>query len=340
MRWQAFRNAKFALFAALPALLLLIFCDLGARYWYDESLWKLASGILSRRAEARTLFREPLGRYDPVVGYSCVPGVHHIALVKGLARLDLRVTIGDDGYRITSRSPAAPGTPELWISGCSYTWGLGVNDEETFAWLVQAALPSLRVRNLGGSGYGTLQALLQLRHAEERGLPLPKIAVVVYNDFHLERNVAAPHYLRMMNDSGPAFGPARASVPAASLDSRGALQIAWLPLYQGLPDPWPEPTLDHEVRVAAAILDDIRALCARHGIIPVFAIQSQPSGDPVLEHARRTGYVIADLWFDLDERAGTRYRLVPVDRHPNPRAHAIYARKLLAALRPAIAARH
>jgi hypothetical protein len=327
------------LFAALPTLVLLFVCDLGTRFWYDRSLWRLAAGIVSQRAEERTLFRKPLARFDPVVGYACIPGVHQIALVKGQVRLDFRVIIGDDGYRITSRFPAAPGAQELWISGCSFTWGLGVNDEETFPWLVQAAMPALRVRNLGGSGYGTVQALLQLRHAEEDGLPLPKIAVVVYNDFHLERNVAAPPFLRMMNKSN-AFEPARASVPTASLDSHGALQIAWLPLFQGLPDPWPDPAPDYEVRVTTAILDDIRTLCRRHGIIPVFAIQSRPSGDLVLEHARQTGYVIADLWIDLDERASTRYRLVPVDRHPNPRAHAAYARKLLAALRPTIAALH
>src|SRR5437879_1593276 len=152
---------KIAAFTLLPSVVFLAISDLAVRYWYHQPLWRLAFNVLSNHSSdpESTVFRKPLARFDPVVGYSCIPGVHVVSLTKGWARIDFRVTIGDDGYRVTSRASDSQKKPDLWILGCSYTWGLGVNDEETFPWIVQSSMRELRVRNLGGNGYGNLQAL-------------------------------------------------------------------------------------------------------------------------------------------------------------------------------------
>ena len=328
-------KAKIAVMAALPAALLLLAMDLGCRFWYGESLWSLSYNSLGARSEQeRVIFRNPLARPDPVTGYLCVPGTHTISLVKGLHRVDFRATIGEDGYRIAGpASTGARNRPELWISGCSFTWGLGLNDEETFPWLVQSAMPEYNVRNLSLNGYGTLQALLQLRDAVSRKQRLPEIAVVVYNDFHLARNVAAGSFLKMMSGTGQAFNRPEINVPAASLDRNGNLAIRWAPVFHLEQADLREPEIEYELRVTRAILDEFLAICRRYSITPALAIQSRPDGDPILDYARKAGFATANIWVDLDERAGRIYRLYPVDSHPNSRAHSLYAAKLLAALR-------
>ena len=324
-----------SVFAVLPSLFLLLVSDIAIRYWYGEPLWKFAGDIITRRtAEERIVFRKPLARSDAVTGYSCIPGAHKISLVKGMARIDFQATIGPDGYRITSPNPSAPEhRPQIWISGCSFTWGLGVNDDETYPWLVQAALPGFRVRNLGGNGFGNIQALLQLQAAIANEEELPRAAVVVYNDFDLPRNVAAPSYIAMMNDSGSAFAHGDAAAAQASFDGDGGLHISFAPLFQVPPRAAQDPTPAYETAVTEKILDGISDICVRNAIIPVLAIQSRLAGDPIYEYAVKKGWVIANLWVDLDERAGTRYRLMPVDAHPNKWAHRAYAEKLLQTLR-------
>jgi hypothetical protein len=145
--------------------------------------------------------------------------------------------------------------------------------------------------------------------------------------------VAAGSFLRMMSGTGRAFNHPEVSVPAASLDPSGNLAIRWAPMFHLEQADLREPPLEYELSVMRAILDEFLAICRRHSITPVFAIQSRPAGDPMLDYARKAGFAAADIWVDLDERAGRLYRLFPVDSHPNPRAHSLYAAKLLSALR-------
>lgn len=308
---------KQALLSLASTLLVLAAMDAVSRQRYRAPLRDWVTGEAARE---RFHFDGPLARYDPVVGYSGVPGEHRVLMTRGLHRLIFHVRNEADGYRTTG---GAAGKPELWISGCSYTWGLGLNDEETYPWLVQKALPDWTVRNLAGNGYGSVQGLLQLEHAAHP----PRMAVFVYNGFHPPRNVAARSYLQMMNAAGEAFGKSGAEVPRAVLDPD--LRFTRVKLFQGMP-PEPEPDPAYALRVTRAVFTRIFEICRARGIRPVFATQSPP--DAILEHARATGFEIADLYIDLDEDGGRRYRLLPVDAHPNARAHQEYARRLLTAL--------
>jgi len=321
-------------FAALPALVVLAVCDLGIRYWYGVSAWTLATDVLLRHSgPEHYVFDGPLARADPVVGYACIPGVHRIILVRGVARLPFRVTIGSDGYRVAGPDRHAGALPEVWIFGCSYTWGLGLDDDQTFPWLVQSAMPGATVHNFGGNGYGNVQALLLLRHAVESKARLPRIAVVVYNDFDVERNVGAPSYLRGMDATGEAFRRSGVAVPFVSIGGDGRPEVRWFHLFHGETIQQPEAGRAYALRVTDSVLDEIDSICSAHEIAPILAVQSQPEGDPVVTHAREKGYIIANLFVDLNERAGRRYRLLPVDGHPNSRADRVYADKLLPVLR-------
>ena len=53
-------------------------------------------------------------------------------------------------------------THEIWVLGCSYTFGWSVNDEESWPWRVQQRMPETRILNLAQPGYGEVQMLLLL----------------------------------------------------------------------------------------------------------------------------------------------------------------------------------
>ncbi len=51
-----------------------------------------------------------------------------------------------DGWRVTPK-PSKPAAPEIVILGCSFTWGIGVEDTETYPWILGTeAWPDHRIR--------------------------------------------------------------------------------------------------------------------------------------------------------------------------------------------------
>ncbi len=73
-------------------------------------------------------------------------------------------SITADGYRV----PESPGNPEEILLGDSFTWGQGLADEQTFAWIYCRAL-ARACANLGIPGSGTARQLDRLeRYLRER----------------------------------------------------------------------------------------------------------------------------------------------------------------------------
>ena len=130
----------------------------------------------------------------PALGYVHLPGQYRITLNHSYT---FRATYGDDGLRVThppvEASSASGDKEEIWIFGCSFTDGWSLNDEETYAWLLQEKLPAYEVRNFGVDGYGNLQALIQLKEALRAGRRPPRVAVVTYASFHDRETRSSAH---------------------------------------------------------------------------------------------------------------------------------------------------
>src|SRR5262249_26695941 len=104
---------------------------------------------------------------DPVLGWT-IPSqdaVYQFRVAGRNGSVDASYTI-QNGHRVTASHSMAG--PIVIAAGCSFTFGLGVNDEDTWPWLLQERMPDYRVVNVGVNGYGTDQALL----AAERELQL------------------------------------------------------------------------------------------------------------------------------------------------------------------------
>ena len=155
----------------------------------------------------------------PELGYRHRPGRYRVAQ----GELRFVVTHGDDSLRTTGPPGAheRPEDGEIWIFGGSFTHGWGVNDRQTFPWLLQERMPRLHVVNFGVSGYGTLHALIQLEAALARRGP-PNLAVIAYASFHDLRNVFARERRKVLVPYNR-LGLIRQ--PLARLDAEDELQV-------------------------------------------------------------------------------------------------------------------
>ena len=81
--------------------------------------------------------------------------------------------------------------PKIVFIGDSFTFGEGLDDEETLPWRLQESLPDRNVINHGVGGYGTCQAMLRLSQLQP-SLSDGDIVVYGLSAFHEERSTADP----------------------------------------------------------------------------------------------------------------------------------------------------
>ena len=71
-------------------------------------------------------------------------------------------SIGDDGFRLT-KNETLDNSHRINFFGCSFTFGAGLNDDETLPHYVKKLLPDISVKNYGFHGYGIHEALAILQ---------------------------------------------------------------------------------------------------------------------------------------------------------------------------------
>ncbi len=114
------------------------------------------------RLFARNLASEPVTsnqynfyRYDPVLGWSNLPGARGV-FARPEFSYDLRInSFGLRGDEISMTKPE--GVRRVAVLGDSFVWGIGAADPELFTNLLAAALPSTEVLNFGVAGYSLVQ---------------------------------------------------------------------------------------------------------------------------------------------------------------------------------------
>jgi hypothetical protein len=286
--------------------------------------------------------REKLFVKNATLGYANLPGRFTVTLPDGYA---FRVTNLPDGRRATHPlSTHGKDRPkdEIWIFGCSFTYGHSLNDQETFPWLLQERLPEYEVVNFGVSGYGTVQALIQLREALARGR-VPKVALLNFASMHEERNIFSRNWQKViinLKNFGQVF------YPYARLDEQGQLyyqlgEVKYYPFplvrYSALMNVIEEKYNNLQEQyyrigdVTRALLLEFANSAKKEHIPVVIAgiTLSQPTRD-MLAFVREHGFKAVDISVDLTLKENTNY---PHDSHPGPLANKKYADKLEAFLR-------
>jgi hypothetical protein len=143
-----------------------------------------------------------MSRYDPVsdttanymvmtdIGVQPRSGVHRFKKLTAAGDViyDVTYTIGSDGFRVADNPDARN---RVNFFGCSFTFGEGLNDNETLPYLVSKTMEGVSSKNFGFHGYGPHQALAILQSDRDtRG----KINFLLTAPWQAPRSACAPEF--------------------------------------------------------------------------------------------------------------------------------------------------
>jgi hypothetical protein len=226
---------------------------------------------------------------DAEQGYRAKPGRYifrYSRLHHGVPEhLDSVVTIKGDGTRFTGNAPATPAR-RIYVLGDSFVFGDGVNDEQTFSFLLQSAFPHDAVHLHALSGYSWANALVTMERIQDQIHP-GDIVILGYAYYYKERHVEAPGRLRDIRDWMARSFPEVELSPKdrlvrARLDGANHLVLDTIPMHCKFnPDycTGAEPTADYTDKVSMKLLRSIAAkTSAKIYLVHFFG----PKDDPVL----------------------------------------------------------
>lgn len=149
----------------------------------------LLSVLADRTLDRETEYGQMLA-YRPGLGGGPQPGVWRNRSWLGWQELyEATYTIDENGWRTTGPPPQAP-TGSLLCLGGSFTFGQGLQDEQSWPWLVASELgPEVQVVNLGAPGWGPAQmlALAESSELDEALAAPPRVAVYLAISGHPQR---------------------------------------------------------------------------------------------------------------------------------------------------------
>jgi hypothetical protein len=274
--------------------------------------------------------------YDkhPTLGYISRPGEFRFTLTGDYT---FKTTQGSNGLRITHplNTYRSEDKKEIWIFGCSFTWGWALNDEETFPWLVQEKFTRFEVVNFGMGAYSNVQSLIQFREALKSGKK-PAVVVLAYGSFHDARNTLTRTWVK----TRLSYGDFKVTIPYMRWSSSGKPELLYTPLeYHEIPlarhsalanflddtyDRWLESTY-HSHEVSKAIIEEFFNICKENGVVFVVAgIFASPATAEMLDYCRSKGMMGVDISIDASIKENT----VPYDGHPSAIANRQFAQKL------------
>lgn len=279
---------------------------------------------------------------NPTLGYANIPGKFTVTLSDGYS---FKVINLPNTLRIThplSTYGEARQKGEIWIFGCSLTYGWSLNDQETFPWLLQERFPEYEVVNFGVNGYSTVQSLIQFREALAEGR-VPKVVLLNFAIWHDDRNIFSRNWRKIIT---PLRNFGQLFYPYARFDQHGKLHY-----YLGEVNFHPFPLMRYSalinyleqnydkieeryyqrIDVAKSLLLEF-ANTAKKDDIPVVidGITYSQVTRKILSWVRQAGIKAVDISVDLNIKENTNY---PHDGHPGPLANRKYADKLEAFLK-------
>jgi hypothetical protein len=271
----------------------------------------------------------------PVLGWRNRPGT---IITTRPAGEPFRWTILADGRRSTGPE-GRPGRPVVALIGCSFTQGIGLSDEETYAWNLQAKNPQVEIRNYGTGGYGTFQSLLTLeRLFADPQSRHPELVLFGFIQHQEIRNVAAAEWIRLLASTS---SRGRVDLPYCSIGADGSLRrhgpehypifplMRYSSVVNRLQQSYMElvnrPRLRQRRGVTERLLAEMDRTCRSNGA--AFAVlllhASGETASHYLEFCKGEGIecdnVSSPLTADLK---------LPGDNHPNAKQNRIWAEQL------------
>jgi lysophospholipase L1-like esterase len=328
----------------------------------------LAAELVLRAVDAKPQTATVLSaffEYDPMTGWRGRPGAQSRFWS---ANFDVVIEHDADGFRESLDQPIAHDAEAgnvTWVIGDSFTWGYGVANGETFVdQLNRLAVGDRRFRNLGHSGFSTLQECLLLESLLEKGYRPREVLVqfcendVVENEVGSDNNPPRPHARLVGEELEITDLPVRRSGWSAvtwlkthSLAynhihfhlARARRALRWRHnqekaarlmaesaerMQHDLIESDREHYTPDRIALQAAIYRRMRKACERHNV--VFAVVSPFHIDPALREAcnrAKVRLIDTSLCFQRFQESaeGDQPWHFPTDHHLNPRGNQLFA---------------
>ncbi|GEM_PF-2650966 len=176
----------------------LLLCEAAGR-WLVPSKYRLSQEHVTRDQNAN--FSPPIHAADPEIGWVLTPATvksHPVGTLSNPAPAEVYSI--SHGERLTSLQERSG--PLVIVTGASYTFGQGVNDEDTSPWLLQERLPGSHVVNVAAMAYGTDQALLAAEREAVRFPDESRVVVLGFDDSQIDRNRCTERWLSTLYPLG------------------------------------------------------------------------------------------------------------------------------------------
>lgn len=286
-------------------------------------------------------------RPDSTLGIALNTGTFEVTLGDSL-----KYTATHDALGNRTTGDIVPGStgprPRVHFYGCSYTYGMGVDDDATYPYLLQQEHRHLQMVNRAAPGYGQVQMFQQL-HQDIASGNKPAIAVFNYMDFHDERNTMNAQYRQKVwigynhRSHSENFDGSKAIYPYAVMGEGGGLEFRKIDAasaYSPMPlrnfsaimnqlgtslDMSGVDTVAENI-LSMFLLQEIVVLCHEHEIYPVFTYMiDDEHHNTMSSYCESMGFVVQDVSVDFSDKTNTN---LPYDDHPSPQAHKLIAEKL------------
>lgn len=332
-------------FENLLAALFCLFASIFLAYFVGETAFLLTSqprdGRWRDHAHSKYVLEGKAIEFFPVLNTKIGPmplrpdtpegAAVHRELRYDLELFDARYTLNAKNHRITPPANDKP-LAELMIFGCSFTFGYGLNDDQTWPWLLAKELgPAWKVENYGSNGFGAQQmlAMLEENMVEKPTTPIREALFMTING-HIPRNsglfpMDSVSYDLLGNGDlvrgkMTSESPLRAFVDWQHVLNGSQLAreisdriVAWLTRQLR-----PEQT-----RTFVAILEkSARILRSRYGTsLTILLWPDIEDIAPLLENRGLKVLLVRNMLKDFDSAGVTAYHIVPCyEGHPNLKA--------------------
>ncbi len=278
------------------------------------------------------------------LGFSLGEGTYSVS-INGAPKYTATHT---NGKRITRKSSANDSLPCVFVMGCSFTYGMGVNDSVSFPYQLQSHFKNFSIENFGVPGFGTVQSYLQLEKEINIG-NIPELVIVNFCDFHHERNSLTPRFRNSL-----VMGYQRSNKEATSklVKSRfpyvenkeikfvefnhlysnwkGRETLASVNYFQTMKDERLTAQINLEQN-SLEIFRRMQAICKKHNIkFMVTGLTRNSATRAFIARLKKSNIDAVDISLDLSQK---KYNQLPYDTHPNSRAHDYFTKRIILKMR-------
>jgi hypothetical protein len=273
---------------------------------------------------------------DTLLGYRMHKGNFYITYNN---EFTFFITINDHGYRITKLdSINFRNKKKICFLGDSFTLGSGLNDNETYPYIIQDSLFGYNVMNYAIPGYGVANIFNQIMYE----VPPDSGDILIYAYFNQHNNRYERKVLKMLYAQPKLMGSMGYIV--FSNDKEGRLIAEFQPYNYKMYLLSPYSSIINLLEDGKNILLDrsanlksqsfafeaikrIDIACRKRGATFILAgIQRGDGTEKMLDFCKSNDILNVDIAVDLNDNT---YNQMPYDNHPNAFSNKIFAQRIM-----------